>query len=153
MLRGWALAEQGHGEQRTAQICQSLTAFRATGGKFNLSFYLALLIEAYAKAGKTEQALTTLAEALAAVDDNGERLYEAELYRLRGQLTLQLGQFVDHAESPIRAHILRGTQSEIEAEGCFRRAIEIGGRQSAKSWQLRATTKPGVAVRRPGPPR
>ena len=43
---------------------------------------------AYRKAGKVEEGLTALAEALAAVDRTGERFYEAELYRLKGELTL-----------------------------------------------------------------
>ena len=38
--------------------------------------------------GQAEEGLTVLAEALAVVDKTGERLYEAELYRLKGELTL-----------------------------------------------------------------
>jgi predicted ATPase len=140
MLQGWALTEQGHRENGIGQIREGIAALRATGGKFNLTYYLALLVEACGKAGKTEQALSTLAEAQAVVDENGERLYEAELYRLKGQLTLQLGALADNSEYSIPAHTLRGTQSEIEAEGYFRRAIEIAGLQNAKSWQLRSTS-------------
>ena len=51
--------------------------------------FLALLAEAYGKAGQVEEGLTALAEALAVVDKTGERYYEAELYRLKGELTLQ----------------------------------------------------------------
>ena len=52
------------------------------------SYFLALLAEAYGKAGQAEEGLTVLAEALARVDKTGERFYEAELYRLKGELTL-----------------------------------------------------------------
>jgi adenylate cyclase len=135
VMRGWALAERRQEDKGIVQICQGITAFRAMGGKFNLSYYLALLTEAYARAGKTERALSILAEARAAVDDNGERLYEAELCRLRGQLTLQLGQLANN--SPL---MLNHSQSEIVAEYYFRRAIEIAERQSAKCWHLRAMT-------------
>ena len=51
--------------------------------------FLALLAEAYGKVGQTEEGLSVLAEALALVDKTGERYYEAELYRLKGELTLQ----------------------------------------------------------------
>jgi adenylate cyclase len=63
-----------------------------------------------------------LAEALAVVDKNGERMWEAELYRLKGELSLQSG-----VRSP-----------ESEAEECFQKAIEISRRQQAKSLELRA---------------
>jgi len=68
-----------------------------------------------------------LAEALAVVDKTGERSYEAELYRLKGELTLQ--QFK-----------VQGSKSEVEeeAEAHFLKAIEIVRRQSAKSLELRA---------------
>ena len=43
------------------------------------------------KQGRSEEGLSVVAEALAAVDKTGERFYEAELYRLKGELTLQVG--------------------------------------------------------------
>jgi hypothetical protein len=52
------------------------------------SYFLALLAEAYGKAGQAEERLAALAEALTVVDKSGERFYEAELYRLKGELTL-----------------------------------------------------------------
>jgi predicted ATPase len=50
-----------------------------------------LLAEAYGKARQAEGGLAVLAEALTVVDKTGERFYEAELYRLYGELTLQKG--------------------------------------------------------------
>lgn len=48
-----------------------------------------MLAEAYGKVGEVEQGLAALVDALAQVEQTGERWYEAELYRLKGQLTLQ----------------------------------------------------------------
>src|SRR5262249_17721314 len=45
ILRGWALAEQGQGEEGIAQIRQGLDAMRATGAEFVRSYWLALLAE------------------------------------------------------------------------------------------------------------
>jgi predicted ATPase len=87
--RGWALAEQGQGEEGIAQIRQGLAAHQAAGAEQHWSRLLAWLAEAYGKAGQTEEGFTVLTEALAVVDNTGERYYEAELYRLKGQLTLQ----------------------------------------------------------------
>ena len=71
---------------------QGLAACRATGAELWRPYFLALLAEAYGKVGQAEEGLTVLAEALAAVDKTGERLYEAELYRLKGELTLQVSE-------------------------------------------------------------
>jgi predicted ATPase len=63
-----------------------------------------------------------LAEALAMVDNTGECDWEAELYRLKGELLL-----IQHG------------QKEGEAEECFRKAVDTARRQQAKSFELRAT--------------
>ena len=89
MYRGWALAEQGQGKDGIAQIHQGLTAYRATGAEMGRPYFLALLAEAYGKVGEAEQGLAALVDALAQVEKTGERQYEAELYRLKGTLTLE----------------------------------------------------------------
>jgi predicted ATPase len=125
--RGWALAEQGQGEEGIRQICRGLDAYRATGSELWGPYFLALLAEAYGRAGQAEEGLRAVAEALAVVEKTGERVYEAEVYRLKGELTLK--------QSGVR-----GPESEVrtEAEACFLRAIEIARRQQAKSLELRA---------------
>jgi len=62
------------------------------------------------------------------VDKSGERFYEAELYRLRGELTLAQSR-VQRLESSVQK----------EAESCFLKAIEVARKQQAKSLELRAT--------------
>src|SRR6185503_4794727 len=89
VLRSWTLARQGQGEEGITQISQGLAAWRATGAELVRPYYLALLAEAYGRVKQTEEGLTTLDEALAVVEKNGERFYEAELYCLKGELTLQ----------------------------------------------------------------
>ena len=87
-LRGWALAEQGQGKEGVAQICQGLAAYRARGSELSRPYFLALLAEVYGKAGQAEEGLSALSEALTLVNKTGERFYEAELYRLKGELLL-----------------------------------------------------------------
>ena len=128
IYRGWALAEQGQLEEGIAQMRQGLTACQATGMMVGYSAYLGLLAEAYGKAGKIEEGLAAVAEALAAVTDTGARLYEAGLYRRKGELLRQKA-----GGKGQRARI------EAEAEACFLKAIEISRRQSAKSLELWAT--------------
>ena len=88
ILRGWALTVQGQGEEGIAQMRQGLAAWRATGAELFRPHLLALLAEAYGKVGQAEEGLSVLGEALAAAHKSGKRFYEAELYRLKGELTL-----------------------------------------------------------------
>ena len=80
---------------------------------------LSPLAAAYGQLGQTDDALALVNEALATVETSGERHWEAEIYRIKGELLL------DSKES-------------FEAETCFRYAIGIARRQSAKSLELRA---------------
>jgi predicted ATPase len=126
-FRGWALAQQGQEEDGIMQIRQGIDNWRATGATlFFQPFLLAMLAEAYEKGGLPEEGLTVLAEALAIVNKTGERFWEAELYRLTGELTLQ-------SEA-------QGSQFKVHAaaEGHLRRAIDIARLESAKSLELRA---------------
>ena len=74
---------------------QGLAAWRATGTEIARPSYLALLAEWYGKAGQGAAGLDVLAEARAAAQHRQERFYEAEFYRLEGELLL--AQSVDRA--------------------------------------------------------
>jgi predicted ATPase len=138
IYRGRALAEQGQGERGIEQLDQGLAAMQAIGSEYSRPYYLALLAEAYGKGGQVEEGHTVLAEALVVVDKTGERVSEAELYRLKGGLTLQKFQ-VSGSKFQVQESLkseVRGP--ELEAEEYFLKAIEIARRQQAKSLELRA---------------
>ena len=126
ILRGWALAWRGQGAEGLAQMCQGLSAFRATGAEINRTYFLALLAEGYRGTGKVKEGLSVLAEALAAAHNSGERYCEAELLRLKGELLL-----------------LQSADQHAEAEAYFHQALAIARRQQAKSWELRAAMSLG----------
>ena len=121
VLRGRALAEQGQETEGMAQIHQGLPPYSNTGARTNRPHFLSLLAEVYEKAGQIEEGLAVLAEALAAVNKSEERMFEAELYRLKGELLLTLCE-----------------ENQAEAETCYRQAMEIARGQGAKSLELRA---------------
>src|SRR5262249_13154427 len=129
--RGWALAQryaergagQGQREEGMAQMQQGLAAWHATGAAVFRPYGLALLAEAYAQVGRCQEGLTLLAEALALTNDREERRWEAELYRLKGELLLACS-----------------AEHHAEAETCFRQALDVARHQEAKSWELRAAT-------------
>jgi predicted ATPase len=132
LQHGWALAEQGQEEEGIPKLRQGMAAYRATGSDMVWPWMLALLAEAYAKMGQTEEGLIAVAEALATVNRTKEGIYTAELHRLKGDLVLQGGVQSPESEPP--------APSTQEAQACFLKAIEVARRQQAKSWELRAAT-------------
>jgi predicted ATPase len=131
LWRGWALVEQGQGEEGIAQIQQGLATWRAIGAELFRPGSLGQLAEAYGKMGQGEEGLSALAEALAVVDKTGVRFCKAELYRLKGELVLQSG-----VQGPASESLILNPQ--LEAEVCFQKAIEVALHQRAKSLELRA---------------
>jgi predicted ATPase len=140
VLRGWALVEHGELEQGLAQIRQGIDAYRATGAGWGQSYYPALLAEAYGKAQQSEEGLKVLAETLPPQCHPEEHWWEAEKYRLKGELTLQskasLGQV--QGKSKTSQNKPKVPNPQAEAEECFQKAIDIARRQGAKSLELRA---------------
>jgi predicted ATPase len=118
------------------QIYEGWIALRDSGTRLNRSYSLGLLAEAYGRAGQAEEGFAQLREALDVMDEGGERWYEAELYRLKGELLLtQEGKRQNSKGKTQKIQIL---DPQSEAEACFLKAIEIAQRQQAKSLELRA---------------
>ncbi|MFQ5946986.1 MAG: hypothetical protein ACE5NC_12200, partial [Anaerolineae bacterium] len=113
-MRGWALTAQGQGQDGIVQMRQGQASRRATGRAIEEPYFVACVAKAYGTEGQTEEGLNVLAEAFAITDSSGMRYWEAELYRLKGELLLSLS--ADH---------------ESEAEACFQKAIGVSHRQSA----------------------
>jgi predicted ATPase len=138
VLRGWAVVRKGRGEEGIQEIRHGLEAWRAAGAQVAQPWMLTLLSDSYRRLGRTEEGLSVVAEALAAVERTGERQYEAELYRLKGELLLP------------STRVSRNQDESREAESCFLKAIEIARGQQAKSLELRASTSLGRLWRRQG---
>ena len=98
---------------------QGLANNQVMGTVLDLPWYLGVLAEVYGSANRVDTGLETIAEALAVADKAG--YYEAELYRLKGELLRQ------HAVSDV---------SQVEAR--FQQALTVTRRQQAKSLELRA---------------
>jgi predicted ATPase len=131
VLSGWAVAAGGAADEGADRLRRGLDDWAATGSVTYRTYYLGLLAEVRARQGKAEEAGCLLDEALALARQTREGLYEAELYRLRGEARLSLG------DDPARA------------EEDFRAALEVARRQQARSLGLRAATSlAGLAVRR-----
>ena len=121
VLKGWGLAEHGDSEFGITQMREGIDAFRATGYKIVVPYFLALLAEQVAKAGDIEQGLALLAEGIVQVNDTGQRWCEVELYRRKGELLRMQG------------------RNLAEAENAFFDALRVAQSQTAKLLELRVT--------------
>lgn len=121
MWRGAALARLGRAEEGIELHARANLTYRAMGAEIGLTHTQAFLADALRAAGRVEEGLQVVGEALAVVDKNEERVHESELYRLNGELLS-----------------IQPAPDEARAEACFRRALEIARRQGARSLELRA---------------
>ena len=113
---------QGQHEQAIGLQQQALAGYQAAGAELSLSYFYSLYVEAYQATGQFDEAETALTDAFAAMEKSNERFFEADLHRLKGELTLA-----------------RDPNARAEAEQCFQQSLEIARRQKAKIWELRAT--------------
>jgi len=116
---GEALARLGQVREGIAQVHEGMAIRRPRESRCYTSGILGALAGAHVMAGDPEEGVATLTEALAFVEETGERYCEAELYRLQGELLLMQGKVV-------------------EAESSLHNAIAVARRQEAKAWELRA---------------
>ncbi|HEY2816764.1 MAG TPA: hypothetical protein VGK44_06480 [Casimicrobiaceae bacterium] len=99
----------------------ALADHRATGADFQSSYNLSRLAEAHAQAGNRTRAIELAGSAVTEVIRCGERWWEAESQRIRGDILL-----------------LSGPSNRDEAEACFTNALQCARRQGAKLWELNA---------------
>ena len=110
ILKGWALTCTGEPERGIDQMKQGLTIYRTTAAENWVPDFLALLADTCRELHRPAEGLGLLADALESVRRTGERWFEAELHRLRGETLLHIA------------------ASAVEAEESFRQAISSGAR-------------------------
>ena len=119
IARGVALVEQGQWEKGMALLHEGPDSIKESG-YLREPWLFMCLGWAYGKTGQADAGLYQVEQGLDAVEENGKRHFEPELYRLKGEL-LQLQ-----------------SSTGSQAETCFRQAIEVARRQETKSLELRS---------------
>jgi DNA-binding winged helix-turn-helix (wHTH) protein/predicted ATPase len=131
--RGWARVEQGDMEGGIDELQRGLTAYQATGAKLWRPYSLGLLAQALSRAGRNEDGLSMVTEALSIVQHSGEDWATAELLRIKGELLIVRAKNGDGLSST----------SAAQAEKFLNEALSHAARQTAKSWELRIVTSLG----------
>jgi predicted ATPase len=119
IMRGAARAMLDPRDEAVAEIGEALSAYRATGARFQSTCHLILLAQALAALGRHQEGLSALREAAALIAETGERYMEAEIYRLEGNL-------------------LFAGKDSAGAELCYVKALDVARSQEARSLELRA---------------
>ncbi len=104
-----------------ARIEGELPGLRHIGLEFGRIIHLCSLAEGRLGCGRAEEALATLDEAAQEIEDHGERFWEPEVHRLRGQA-------------------LRAAGDPSGAETSYLKAVEIARDQGARTFELQAAT-------------
>jgi tetratricopeptide (TPR) repeat protein len=120
LWQGWALAVQGRPDEGISKIQRAVRRVRDEAG--NQGFFRSILAEAYLASGRPDEGLEAVSYGLTSGEKSGHRHYEARLHHLKGEL------------------LLMQNSTNMQAEGCYRTAIAIARRQSAKLFELSATT-------------
>jgi len=129
ILHGWALVKQGERiVEGIADMRRGLAVYRTCRHELSQPVFLAMLADAYGRIGDADQGLGAIDDALDTISRTGERHYEAECWRLKGELCLKVA-----ARQP-------GVDIEGEARASFHRAVDVARAQGARSWELRALT-------------
>jgi predicted ATPase len=153
--QGCVLGQRGEIAEGLKLLTEGLAQYRATGTRIVLPRYLSVLAELYGQQGKVEEGLGVIAEAIQLTETHFDRFWAAEVYRLKGELTLQqsktsLGPVAGKSRTSqkgksrgpkkwsVVSSQLSVPSAQEEAEACFHKAIEIAKQQEAKSLELRA---------------
>jgi tetratricopeptide (TPR) repeat protein len=118
ILRGWARALEGEFEEGIAEIQEGLEKERATGALLFGSYSLGLLADACIKNKRYGQSLEFLRQ-VRLDEDNNERFYAAEIYRLLGETHFRSDQDLD------------------QAEDYFAKGLKVAREQKTKFFELR----------------
>jgi predicted ATPase len=120
ILEGWAAVDQGDIDHGIELLRAGVAAWQEAGARLWLPLFRALEAEAFAKAGRNENALGAINQAIAIAEETGEHWCLAEILR-------------------IKAGLLAATSHPSDqVEILFARSLEIARRQKARCWELRA---------------
>jgi hypothetical protein len=137
LIRGRVLLEEGDAVRGLAAMREGLEGLGRSGLRLGHSMHLSLCADAFLRAGRLDEAASAVDAGLAHCRDAGERLFEPELWRLRGEI-LARGGVRRRRREPGRA----------DAENCFERARALARARGAGMLERRAGGRRYGAVTR-----
>jgi DNA-binding SARP family transcriptional activator/predicted ATPase len=119
--RGLYQVQVGGIETGLASMSSGVETYQAIGTRNMLSMHFTLQAEAFLRSGQVEQTSIMLQQTEKFIEETGERFYQAETLRVKGEMLL-----------------LQSSKNEEDAEDCFCHALQVAHEQEAKTLELRA---------------
>jgi predicted ATPase len=136
ILKSWLVAERSGDASALVRLDEGLTAYRQSGARIGLPWFLTLHAEILSRFGRFPEALDVLEDAQACMEESGERYHEAELHRVRGEVLLAW----------------RGLSEVEAAQELLQRSLQVSRERSAASLELRTACSQARLCRRLGRP-
>ena len=124
IMLGWANNQEREGTEGIELIREAISDWRASGAELVIPQFQQVLAAALAECGSYDEALLAVEEALSVISNTGDRSFEADCWRWKGELLWRRREGADSIHS--------------EAEACLHKAIAIARQQKAVSLELRA---------------
>ena len=118
------MAQEGRHGEAIPRITKAVEGLKALGVNMCRPHFLGMLAQMHGDAGQVEAGLAAVDEGLVLVRDSGDRVWQADLLRIKGELLARVG-------------------TDGAAAAAFQLAVEIARSQGARFWELRAATSLG----------
>ena len=124
IFEAWLMAQEGRHGEAIPRITKAVEGLKALGVNMCRPHFLGMLAQMHGDAGQVEAGLAAVDEGLVLVRDSGDRVWQADLLRIKGELLAREG-------------------ADGAAAAAFEQAVEIARSQGARFWELRAATSLG----------
>ena len=123
LVKSWVFVLTGRASDAVASLGPTIAMFRSTGATIFIPLFLSMLGCAFAELRQFDQARRSIDEAIALAESSGERWFDAEIYRIAGEIELGSSE-----------------RDGANAQRYFEQALGVARAQQARSWELRAAT-------------
>ena len=123
LVKSWLFVLTGHASEAVTSFSSAIAMSRSTGATIFVPLFLSMLGSAFAELRQFDQARRCIGEAMALAEASGERWFDAEIYRIAGEIELGSSE-----------------RKGPNAQRYFEQALGVARAQQARSWELRAAT-------------
>jgi predicted ATPase len=124
LVKSWLFVLTGRASDAVTSFSSAIAMSRSTGATIFVPLFLSLLGSAFAELRQFDQARRCIGEAMALGEASGERWFDAEIYRIAGEIELSSSE-----------------RKGPNAQHYFEQALSVARAQQARSLELRAAAR------------
>jgi class 3 adenylate cyclase/tetratricopeptide (TPR) repeat protein len=133
-MQGLAMAALAHptdAQEGLAQMARAQSLWSRTGAKLNLTYFQTLRAQMLGRCGRQQEALDLIEQTLSLVQSHGEAYFEAEMWRVKGELLLQSPATARRSSGAILQPVLE------QAHACFSKSLQLARARQMRTIELR----------------